>query len=386
MCKKVICLALVLSLGFALCSCSNISIYSQQHEPEDFILIRTIGLDRSDGLVTVTASTGTGLDKEPPSVFTASAKTLAEAISNIRYGHLHAEAYFSHISQIVLGEEAAKQGIEEYLDYFARNINMRLASNIYVGKGDTAAGLIEKANGGDVSETDMLTSIDEKAIYVLMGNASTCTDVLSGLTQRKTALITAIEPGKSMEITNEDAFGIYPKGYALIKDGKLTDYIDEYTSSGIGMIKNEITSGPLTVTAEDGTPITLNMTSLKTNISGSYSEETIERVNINVKASFNVESMSGGGKLSSEKERDKIETLASEELYNRIASAIVYARNEKTDVLGLSDALAVKNPYKFRKTEDRWEEVFPSVTVTVNVTSRLQRTYDILDTPNIQGE
>ena len=172
--KRIAAAVLAALMSAALASCSSVTIYSQQREPDDYILIQAIGIDWTDGQIAVTASTGTGLDGEEPKIFEAKNATLSQAVNDIKYGYLKEEAFFSHTSQIVIGENAAARGIEEYLDYTARNINMRLSSNIYIVQGGTAGELIKEADGGSISATDMLAAVNDKAEYMMLGEASNC--------------------------------------------------------------------------------------------------------------------------------------------------------------------------------------------------------------------
>jgi len=213
-----------------LSGCGDVNIYSAHSEPEELVVIKTIGIDYEEGAVKVTAAAGTTSEGKKPEMYTSAAATLAEAINGIQNGYLGDEAYFAHAEQVLVGEDAAMRGIKEYLDYIGRNVYMRLSTDLYIVKDGTAKELIEKTAGSDVTTSDMLESIGNNSRFMASGKVFNCREVMSSLAESGTALVFAVEQGEPLQAgSDEETLSISPVGYALFKDG----YMEEYLDSGI---------------------------------------------------------------------------------------------------------------------------------------------------------
>lgn len=382
--KRIAAAVLAALMSAALASCSSVTIYSQQREPDDYILIQAIGIDWTDGQIAVTASTGTGLDGEEPKIFEAKNATLSQAVNDIKYGYLKEEAFFSHTSQIVIGEDAAARGIEEYLDYTARNINMRLSSNIYIVQGGTAGELIKEADGGSISATDMLAAVNDKAEYMMLGEASNCENIIEQLEKDGYGLITAVKKIRPMEVSGNEEAGITALGYALIQNGRLTRFIDEYEASGAAIARGEVKSGEISVAMDGGYKVTVRITEVDVSEKAEYDDctEITERVDIK----FNVEGASGTLDLTDGNVRREIAEKAEREIQGRVSKAIEEAQKAGTDYCRIGENIYLRHPYKFRSTYLNWNEIFPECAIKTEVSAVIERTYDVADSPELQGD
>ena len=382
--NKAAAVVLAVLMSVALTSCSRVTIYSQQREPDDYILIQAIGIDWTDGQIVVTASTGTGLDGEEPKIFEAKNATLSQAINDIKYGYLNEEAFFSHTSQIVIGEDAAARGIEEYLDYTARNINMRLSSNIYIVQGGTAGELIKETDGGSISATDMLMAVNDKAEYMMLGKVSNCDNIIEELEKNEYGLITAVKKIQPMEVFGKEKVGITAAGYVLIQNGKLARFIDEYEATGVAIARGEVKSGEISVTMDDGYKVTVRITEVEVSERAEYDGGPDITVRVNIK--LNVEGAAGAIDLTDYNVRREIAEKAEREIQDRVSTAIEKAQRAGTDYCRIGESIYLRHPYKFRSTYLNWNEIFPECVIKTEVSTIIERTYDVADSPELQGD
>lgn len=381
--KRIAAVLITALMSAALVSCSRETIYSQQKEPDDYILIQAIGIDWIDEQIVVTASTGTGLDGEEPKIFEAKNATLSQAINDIKYGYLKEEAFFSHTSQIVIGEAAAKRGIEEYFDYTARNINMRLSSNIYIVQDGTAAELIKEADGGGISATDMLTAVNDKSEYMMLGKVSNCENTIEKLEEYKYGLITAVKKIQPMEVFGKEKAGITAAGYALIEKGKLTRFIDEYEATGVAIVRGEVKSGEISVTMDSGYKVAVRITEV--DVSEQVKNEGDTEITVIIDMKFNVEGTTGALDLTDYNVRQEITEKAEMEIQDRVDKAIKEAQKAGEDYCQIGEHIYLWHPYKFKNTYLNWNEIFPESVIKVKVSAIIERTYDVADSPELQG-
>ena len=136
-------LALVLAALLTLSGCSQTdTIYANFRAVEDLQLVQTFGFDWEDGEITVTVSSGEETDKLPSSLLSASAPDIPQAIEKLQDWSAREDLFFAHIRYVLVGEEAARHGLETLLDWFERGIQTRLDLPIFVVEGGTARELI----------------------------------------------------------------------------------------------------------------------------------------------------------------------------------------------------------------------------------------------------
>lgn len=369
-----------------LTGCRDVNIYSAHSEPEDLVVIKTIGIDYENGVVKVTAAAGTTSDGKKPEIYTSSASTLAEAINGIQNGYMGKEAYFSHTENVLIGEEAAKNGLSQYLDYIGRNVYMRLSAGLFIVQGNTAQRLMEDTTGENTASSEMLEAISKKSEYMASGKVFTCQEIMSGLAENGSALVYAVEKGDQMQAGADETASIKPVGYALIKDGYLEEYLETGVTEGAGMIMGHTKSGMLTVDVEGHGSVTLKITDIKTKYEPSYADGEMTAVMIKISVKMNIEESAEDLNFINESMRKKIENAASEEIKDTVELAINKSKEFGSDFLGMGDEININDPYKFRKTYENWEEKFPEIKINFEIESELKRTYDMENSLSFRGE
>lgn len=376
----------IITCTLLLTGCSDVNIYSAHSEPEELVVIKTIGIDYEDGAVKVTAAAGTTSDGKKPEIYTSSASTLAEAINGIQNGYMGKEAYFSHAENVLVGEEAARNGLSQYLDYIGRNVYMRLSAGLFIVKGDTAQKLMEDTTGENTASSDMLEAISKKSEYMASGRVFTCREIMSGLAENGSALVYAVEKGEQSQAGSDETASIKPVGYALIKDGYMEEYLETGVTEGTGMIMGHTKSGMLTVDVEEHGPVTLKIIDIKTKYEPSYTDDEMTAVTIKMQIKMNIEESAEDINFINESMRKQIESAAEEEIKETVALAIKKSREIGSDFFGMGDEININDPYKFRDTHEKWDEIFPEVQIGLKIECELKRTYDMENSLSFRGE
>ena len=112
-------------------------------------LLRTLGVDGAGEGLEVTASTGPrprGLQGEGQAALTLSARapSLSGALLALQ-GVSESYVFFGYVDQLLLGEELARQGIEPVLEFFARDVELSLGTQLWLVRGDTAGAGVRSA-------------------------------------------------------------------------------------------------------------------------------------------------------------------------------------------------------------------------------------------------
>lgn len=370
-----------------LSACGDVNIYSAHSEPEELAVIKTVGIDYSDGVVEVTATTGIGADGKKAKTYSSKADTLAEAINGIQNGYLGDEAYFSHVQQIIIGEAALQNGITEVLDYVGRNVYMQLSSDLYLAKGGTAKKLMEDTTGESTAVSDMLEAISKKSEFMAAGKVFTCKDVMASLAKSGMALIYVIEAGEPLYTGGDDeTLSVKPMGYAIIKDGKLEEYLDTGVTEGAGIIMGHTKSGMLTVEAEGHGAVTLKISNIKTDLEPIFESGKLTTVTVKVTAELNIEESAEDLNYLNESFREKVERAAAVEIEETVQAVLLKSAELGEDFCGMGDKLYLKHPYKLADEHDNWEKVYENLQFKTEIRAKLERTYDMENSLNYTGE
>ena len=188
--------ALTAAAVFLLSGCSMIS--SGGTEVEGLMLIRTVGIDTSNGSSTekparITVCTGVGLNQSPPKIISREDTSIAAAVENLKYNATGLEPFFSHTQQVLLGETAAERGFSAAMDWMLRSMEIRLDTEIYVVRENTAEAVLNGTEGTTTSVSDMLSLLRETASNTGEGYVYNCGEIASSLLANGNALILAVE-------------------------------------------------------------------------------------------------------------------------------------------------------------------------------------------------
>ena len=245
--KKLICT--VISAALLLSGCSGGSLYTNYREVEQLTVIQTMGFDRSSDGITLSVSTGNsgGGTSANSSVtrMSATEETVSLAQDKMRDHSASEELFFAHTSYIVLGEDAAKQGITPFLDYVSRSVSLREGTPIFIIVGDSAKALVLGAGGDDYDATNVLRSLERNIKHRGDLHVFTAANVTADLNRRGACLIAAIKCVDAKDViegAGDDELTAVPAGYAVIKDGKMVGTLGLDAARGVAILRNELRS------------------------------------------------------------------------------------------------------------------------------------------------
>ena len=377
MSKKAVILLLALSL-LALPGCSGTSIYTNYHEVEDLELIRTVGVDKAANQVEVTICSGVGLSGSAPKMYTNRARTLSTALSVIQKEPVGKEMYYAHTEHLVIGEEAARNGMEEYLDYVERSPEIRLDTNMFLVKGASAQEVITQVATEKTAAADILHFLANDVNKLGLGKVYSCGDVASALAKNGNALVMAIELEESKELSENSAEKmIAPAGYAVLKDGYLQRFLSMQESYGVSILENSTDYDDLEVPCDDeGNYVTLGVEKIDTSISANFENGEILSVDILVEVETSVTEADCMIDIMDAKVRKTIAEQVSAIQSDRVKSALRAAQDMNIDFLNLGNKIEIKSPVKFKKMQNKWEDIFSALPIRVEVKTTLERTYN----------
>lgn len=310
-------------------------------------------------------------------VSTSTGRTIWEASAN--FGPLSPRRLFiPHIVCIVVGENAAREGIDPYLDLVARFRGLRLRSWILVAKGEAkdileATPTMESTSGAEIIGLIRNRVRNSKApvreLYALLNDLSR-----EGADPYTARIALRDSPPEKKTPTKE----LVLNGTAVFRGSQLVGWLNPVESRGLLWAKGEVPSASIPVTIPGGRKITIDSQvtgrSLKVRFENGRPSAYLE---LQVKGRI-TEIMGATAvtpALIKELEEREAKTIA-----NEIRAAFQTSQQLGADAFGIGHAFHRAFPRLWPDYRNRWHEVFPYVRLHTNVKARITGSEKILST------
>ena len=368
----------LLALGLTLCllgGCGGRWIYSDYREIDQLELIQALGLDAAGGLVTATASTaGQG---EGPVVLRSSALSVSRALRKMQDYTSRKYIFFGHTGHLLLGEAAAAEGVQPWLEHMARNVEMRLNTFLYIVRGGTAEACITAAGREGEGIVPLLTSLEKDVQLMNESHVFTCGEAAEALAEWGSTLAAAISLTEQEDIlAGESSTTICTRGYAILKAGRLAGYLDPELARGANLLMGLGGEDILEVPDGAGGWAALRLTGSRVRYAPEFSGGELAALGIRVELECSLDELPGPADTWEEETLDLLERGAAELELERIRRVLDFSRALEADFCGIGRWVRQARPLAWARMPRPWPEVFPGLPLEVEVTCRLGRTGD----------
>jgi len=393
--KRWIGIVLILLLA-NLTGCKN-SILPQSKEISDLQLVQVIGIDKLSGdtdnfMLTIAsknleegggqessegAGGKTGGSVEKALVLTAKGKTIFDAVRKLQT-HSNKTLFWGHAEYYLIGEEAARDNIAKYLDFFTRDHELRIESKIYIVRDSTAKDLIEQFNQGDFYIFDKLTILGQNIELLSNSEEMHVHDLMRLINihhesaRAPCIYLTNREGGEGQQVKDIEVCG-----YAIFANLKLAGYIDIDISRGLNLITNNVGSSIVVVKDLTGKDVSLEIINSNTEVIPFFTGDNLDSVTLKTKVISNIGEIQSQIDITDEEFISYIESQQSEILKNEMEKVLEKVLDFNSDCLGICDRIRLKRPLKWHKIEDKWMEIWPNLKFNIQVESEIQRSYEM---------
>ena len=370
--KKLCPAALLLLLLLA--GCSGRWIYSDYREIDQMELIQALGADEERGRITVTASTG-GLPE--PVVLRSTSVSMSRAMRQMQDYTSRKYIFFGHTAHLLLGEAAAEQGVEKYLEHMERSGEMRLNTFLYVVRGGTAQEAISSAGKSGDGVVDLLTSLEKDVQLMSESHVFTCGETAEMLAEQGCCLAAAISLVRQEDIlAGEDPLTLSAAGYAILKDGRLAGYLDPDLARGANLLMGLSGEDILEVPDGSGGWAALRLIRSQVSYLPEYRDRELTGLRIRVKLDCSMDELSPSADTRDPETREKLIAGAEELELERIRRVLERSRSLAADFCGIGKQVRAGRPLAFDAAAETWEERFPTLPLEAEVSCRLLQTRD----------
>ncbi|MWC31296.1 Ger(x)C family spore germination protein [Paenibacillus sp. MMS18-CY102] len=321
---------------------------------------------------------GTGGRTTPITVYAGSGDTLFEAIRESS-DLMPRQLFFSHTRIIVIGEQLAREGIEDIFDMFERFSETRLTSRVLIARGSSAEAVLSTLTpieripsnsiNGKLKFTSKLLSenMEIQIDDVIRALSSTATEpVLNGV-----RLVGDINQGNKKRNVESTIPIVRSRisGIAMFKSGKLVRWLDGTDARGVVRIQNKMKSSVdmLPCMAEKNA-IAIELLRANTKVKAAFHNGK-PSFHISVKQEGSLNEVKCSINLQKPEEITKLESQWSELVKQEIKGAFSAAQKEKSDIFGLGETFNRQHPSQWKKINKEWSSLFAESEVNVTVDS-----------------
>ena len=409
--KRGISLLIIFLLLLSLSGCSG--IYSNFRELERLLVIQTMGIDFAEEGVGISLASGANSDGSSPVRLFSTGVSVTSAVAHILSYSQEQELFLSHTSHVVLGEEAAKNGINGYLSYICRSPNLRTDIPLYIVKGGTAQEAVMQVGDGSKGISEVLEAVRANVDERGDSKAFSASDLLRDLERNGSGLVCAIEcspsiqeggtkqeggsgsssgtdsaespdstggSGSGEEKQEKQALTAAAVGYGVIRGDRLCAYIDKEQAIGVGLLLNIVGISNIVVKDRYTTPVTLELDQGSSEIKPVWAEDgSLEMLDIQIKAAANIAEIGGGGHFSEPDYEDYLTAQLETAVSERVSSVIQLSKTLQADFLGLGNIVEMDDAEKYRALGGDFASLLPGLTVRISVSGQIKHTNDIRD-------
>jgi spore germination protein KC len=302
-------------------------------------------------------------------------KNLAEAISVLQT-NIPRKLFWGQCKIFIFGQDLAKTGIRNELDFLIRHPAPRINSNLYVSEGK-ASNLLKLIPPLERYSGEVLSKFSQ---HQEVGVDTTLSDISKDLTEASQSFsLPYIKRLKSDEYARK-SYETIPTivGTAIFKKDKMIGNIDLEETRGLLWLSRKIQKSTVSIKPEENENEVIMM---PTSGSVRFKPQIINNqwiMNIQIQVAASIIQNETFLSLLQEDVITKLEKGLENKLRDRISKTLEKIQKEyQADVVGFGRRFHQKYPEQWKKVKDHWDEKFPEVDVKLSVNATIKRSGDI---------
>ncbi|QRG65080.1 Ger(x)C family spore germination protein [Brevibacillus choshinensis] len=294
---------------------------------------------------------------------------IADAMSKLQT-KIPRKIFWGHCKVYLFGEEAAKHGLADHIDFLVRHPEPRNRSFLYVSKGKG----LDMLTITPALERSTAESLREYAnLHIAM--AVTLVDYRNMLRSEAEAVaIPMIEDGKNLKSPEDIQIRGIMAGTAILKRDKLIGKVSPTATRGLLWLRDEMQKAAITVRIKDEKGIvSVSPTRTKTTLLPKIENGKWSML---VKVDSEGDVVENGTQLNlmNPKYVAMLQTSVQKDIDERMKMALDVLQHElRTDVVKFAAAFHRKYPKEWEQAKDRWDEIFSQLEVKTDVRVAIRR-------------
>ncbi|MDN5361838.1 MAG: spore germination protein [Moorella sp. (in: firmicutes)] len=298
--------------------------------------------------------------------------------------------YWAHDNAIIVGEDLARQGLREVLDFWDRNHELRRGTMILIARG-RAEEVITRVQGGlqqtlgqeitglnkwvKVNGSTRIPTTHEIFGELSGGAANTVLPVITVSPQAMPPRTTTPKAGdQRQQALPLEADTARLEGMAFFQHDKLMGWLDPRQSRGLAWTQGWVARGGLEVKCPQDQEKAVVETMSTEHQVGITIQGGQLRGQIKVKVTGNLTEQGCFHDLTKDEARREIEKQMAALVTCEIQAALAATRASGTDVFGFGGAVSRRYPGVWQQLQMQWREQYKTLPVDVAVEAHVVRT------------
>lgn len=285
--------------------------------------------------------------------------------------------YMSHLRMVVVGEEAAKDGIQKFIDFIARDHEFRTDFYFVIAKGTTASEILSTLTPIEsIPGIEMYNSLKTTEKNWAPSKAVRIIELVNSIVaDGKNPVLTGIElsngenePGSTIDLSKAKV-GKKPKYSSLgvLKKDKLVGWLNEDESKGYNYILGNVKSSVGYTTYGNDVKITFEVTKAKSSMKASLIDDK-PVIDVEIIVRQNIGAVEGKFDVSKEENKKIINEHSEKKIKTMCEQAVKTAQNDlQTDIFGFGEVIHRKYPKQWEKMKEDWNNQFKDLKVNITV-------------------
>lgn len=400
--KKLIIISTIIT-SIILTSCTGV------RELDTLGIVTTTAIDMVDDQVMLThevivpkSNTGNQSNDEPNVQYVQSTgDTVFDATRNASLV-FDRKLFLAHNRVYILGEEVAKKGIGQIINFYISDNEPRESAFFVVAKGSNAYEVMGVNGGLGDSPGKYLVDLLENYRVNLKTRDFTLHEFLRYFLQEENVVLPIIQQVEQLEINKDEEkptkSALDVTGGAVFRKDKLIGYINGDDMKGFNFIVNEFENGLIVFetpdelvkdnkfTATSGQYTVIEVKNSKTKNRVEIKDEKLH-LTIDVEVEGTLIEDTKGLNVSDNDMIKAVKSASSKKVKEYITTTMDKAQKDfKLDIFSIGNLVHIRYPDLWREISDEWESIFPDLEYEVNVSTDLIR-HGLINTPvNIKLE
>lgn len=339
------------------------------HELNTLFIVTGVGLDQEQDSDQIRISLEIGKAKaeqeesgkspNPSIVFRTVSPTMMEGLSTLDRDSSR-NMLLQHNQVLLFGEDLAKKGIEEDIDWFVRDQESRMEVLVMVAAGKAedvlSASLVQESISG-IYLSRMVQDLNRISPYYKVRMI----DFVSRLREETSA---PVAPMVSLVDTGEEKKNIKLEGFAVFKHGKMIGRLNEKEMQSYVWSMGRTERCNVVSDTPEGSAV-FHVKYLNVNTKVALSGEDRVKVSMEAEATLNVGQLRGFEGVSQQDFLPVLTKAAEEQIQRQIERTFQKAQEMNADIYGIGTDISRKHPKQWKEMKDRWDEIFPRIQLEV---------------------
>ncbi|HQD39868.1 MAG: Ger(x)C family spore germination protein [Firmicutes bacterium] len=287
--------------------------------------------------------------------------------------------YWSHCQGIILGEEAAKEGLAEFLDFCVRDQEVRSSVLLFVSHGKAKKLVIETvgsiddtlglqlaglANIAKLASSNLVTTVRDFSVDLATDGVS---PMLCGLKLVPTKTLPGSFSSKDGDVKAASGVKVQLEGQALFRQTKMVGWLPENQVRGILWILNPPTGAIINVKVP-GTQqrVSLELVKVRSNLQLKANGGE-RRLVIGVEGEISLGGQASSRNLNLAASARSLQRQCEAVIRNEIQQAIETAMKLQVDPFGFGHFIHTKDPKYWHRVRTNWPEKLPPISYAIEM-------------------